>query len=326
MTTERNGKILVIGAVGQVGRSLTRELRARVGADRVVAAGRATEPPAELRAAGPFEKLDATDKAALDRVIRRHAIGTIYHLAAVLSADGEKDPVRAWTINVESLRNVLDLAVAHSLAGVFWPSSIAAFGPTTPRENTPQRTVLEPTTLYGVTKVLGENLCHYYFKRHGLDVRSLRYPGLLTYETYSGGGTSDYSVEMFIEALRHGRYTCFVRPDTTMPLMYIDDAVRATIELMQAPAQRISIRTSYNLTALSFSAAELAAEVARRVPGFVCDYQPNFRQAIADSWPRTIDDSAARQDWGWQPRVDLAMLCDTMLRGVADMAAKGVRL
>lgn len=326
MAAKRNGKILVIGAVGQVGRSLTPELRARHGAENVVAVGRATPPPEGFRAAGPFETVDATDKAALRDVLDRHGIDTIYHLAAVLSADGEKDPVRAWNINVESLRNVLDLAVEKSLSQVFWPSSIAAFGPTTPRDNTPQRTVLEPTTIYGVTKVLGENLCHYYFKRHGLDVRSLRYPGLLTYTTYSGGGTSDYSVEMFIEALKHRRYTCFVRPDTTMPLMYVDDAVHATIALMQAPAARISVRTSYNLAALSFSAGELAGEVARRVPGFVCDYVPDFRQAIADSWPRTIDDTLARQDWGWQPKIDLQALCDTMFRGLAEMAAKGIVL
>ncbi len=314
-------KILVTGAVGQVGRSVTPALRARHGAENVVATGRRTNPPEEFRAAGPFEIMDATDMVALKDIVARHRIDTIYHLAAVLSADGERDPANAWEVNVHSLRNVLDVAVEKSMTQVFWPSSIAVFGPSTPRRNTPQRTVLEPTTMYGVTKLVGENLCHYYFEKYGLDVRSLRYPGLLTSAPLSGGGTTDYSVEMFFEAKKHGRYTCFVRPDTTLPLMYIDDAVRATLQLMEAEAGRITIRTSYNVAALSFSASELAREIARHVPGFTCDYVPDFRQAIADSWPMSIDDAVARQDWGWRPGFDLSALSAAMFRGLEEQAA-----
>ncbi len=309
-------RILIIGAVGQIGTDLTPALRARVGADNVVAAGRRTPPSPEMREAGPFAQFDATDRAALRSVIETHGVGTIYHLAALMSGDGERQPDLAWHVNMESLKNVLDLAVELELDQFFWPSSIAVFGPTTPRSHTPQRTVLEPTTIYGVSKLAGEHLCHYYHLKYGLDVRSLRYPGLLTYKTYSGGGTTDYAVEMFIEAIRSARYTCFVTPDTRLPMMYMDDAVRATVELMFADASLLSVRTSYNLTAMSFTAAELAGEVAKRVDGFVCEFEPDFRQRIADSWPDSIDDSAARGDWGWAPRFDLPALADAMLAGL----------
>ena len=309
-------RILIIGAVGQIGTDLTPALRAHVGADNVIAAGRRTPPSPEMRDAGPFTKVDATDPEALRSVIEKHDIGAIYHLAALMSADGEQHPQLAWRVNMESLKNVLDIAVELSLDQVFWPSSIAVFGPTTPRQDTPQRTVLEPTTMYGVSKLAGEHLCHYYYLKYGLDVRSLRYPGLITYKTYSGGGTTDYAVEMFIEAIASGRYTCFVTPDTRLPMMYMDDAVRATVELMHADAPSLSVRTSYNVTAMSFTAAELAAEVEKRVDGFSCDFEPDFRQAIADSWPDSIDDSAARRDWGWAPRFDLPALADTMLAGL----------
>lgn len=309
-------RILIIGAVGQIGTDLTPVLRARVGADNVVAAGRRTEPSPEMRDAGPFAQVDATDRAALRSLIERYDVGTIYHLAALMSADGEQDPQLAWRVNMESLKNVLDLAVELELEQVFWPSSIAVFGPTTPRHETPQRTVLEPTTVYGVSKLAGEHLCNYYHLKYGLDVRSLRYPGLITYKTYSGGGTTDYAVEMFIEAIASARYTCFVTPETRLPMMYMDDAVRATVELMLADPAALSVRTSYNVTAMSLTAAELAGEVALRVEGFGCDFAPDFRQAIADSWPDSIDDSAARDDWGWAPRVDLPTLADTMLAGL----------
>jgi nucleoside-diphosphate-sugar epimerase len=309
-------RILIIGAVGQIGTDLTPALRAHVGADNVVAAGRQTPPSPEMRDAGPFSQVDATDSTALRSVIEKHDVGAIYHLAALMSADGEQHPHLAWRVNMESLKNVLDLAVELELDQVFWPSSIAVFGPTTPRQETPQRTVLEPTTIYGVSKLAGEHLCHYYHLKYGLDVRSLRYPGLLTYKTYSGGGTTDYAVEMFIEAIDSSRYTCFVRPETRLPMMYMDDAVRATVELMLADASSLSVRTSYNITAMSFTAAELAVEVAKRVDGFSCDFEPDFRQAIADSWPDSIDDSAARSDWGWAPRFDLPALADTMLAGL----------
>ncbi|MFO1058481.1 MAG: NAD-dependent epimerase/dehydratase family protein [Dongiaceae bacterium] len=320
-------RILVTGAVGQVGVDLVRALRERHGAGQVVAAGNRTPPADDYRRAGPFVTVDNTDRARLAAVLDAHRIGTVYHLASVLSGTGEGDPAHAWATNVGSLKNVLDLAVEKGIERVFWPSSIAAFGPTTPQDRTPQHTVLEPTTMYGVTKVAGENLCHYYFRKYGLDVRSLRYPGLVSYRAFSGGGTTDYSVEMFLEAKARGRYRCFVRPDTTLPLMYMDDAIRATIELMAAPAERLTVRTSYNLAALSFTAGELAAEVARLVPGFACSFAPDFRQAIADSWPRTIDDSVARRDWGWAPRYDLPRLVTTMLAGVGfalpDMPGRG---
>jgi nucleoside-diphosphate-sugar epimerase len=313
----RTGKILVIGTAGQVGTDLTPALRATFGAENVVAAAHRTPPHDSVRAGGPFVILDATDREALRNVVQRHAVKEIYHLPAVMSAAGEQDPARAWTINVETLRNVLDLGVELGLSKIFWPSSIAVFGPTTPRRNTPQRTVLEPTTIYGIAKLTGENLCHYYHRRYGLDVRSLRYPGLVTYKTFSGGGTTDYSVEMFLEARKTKRYTCFVRADTRLPLMYMDDAIKATVQLMQADSDRIGVRTSYNLAALSFTAGELAAEIARRVDGFTCDYVPDRRQAIADSWPETVDDSAARNDWGWRHDYDLRALADAMLKGLA---------
>ena len=308
-------RILVIGAFGQIGTDLTPALRARVGADHVVAAGRHPPPP-EFGDAGPREIFDATDRAALAAVIRKYDVGAIYHLAALMSADAESDPHLARRINIDSLKNVLDLAAEMKLDQVFWPSSIGVFGPTTPRRDTPQRTVLEPTTMYGVSKLAGEHLCHYYHLKYGLDVRSLRYPGLITYKTYSGGGTTDYAVEIFIAAIQSGHDTCFVTPETRLPMMYMDDAVRATVELMVCDASAISVRTSYNVAAMSFTAGELAAEVAKRVDGFTCDFKPDFRQAIADSWPQSIDDSIARDEWGWSQRVDLPALADAMLAGL----------
>ena len=318
----RNRKVLVTGAVGQIGTELVPALRRRFGAGNVVAAGHRKEPDESFRNAGPFVTLDATDGETLRALVRNHDIGAVYHLATLLSADGEKDPERAWRVNLGSLKNVLDVAVEFEMSQVFWPSSIAAFGPTTPLVDTPQRTVLEPTTMYGVTKVAGENLCNYYFVKYGLDVRGLRYPGLVSYEAFSGGGTTDYSVEIFGAAVEHGHYTCFVRADTVLPLMYMDDAIRATMELMAADASRITVRTSYNVSALSFTAGELAAEVARRIDGFTCAFEPDFRQAIADSWPDSMDDSVAREDWGWKPEYDLQALVDTMLAGVRKKLAR----
>ena len=320
--SNRDRKILVTGAVGQVGTELVPALRKRFGPETVVAAGHRASPEEAFRSAGPFVTVDATDKDALRTLIQSHDVGVIYHLATLLSADGEKDPERAWHVNVVSLKNVLDLGVEFEMSQIFWPSSIAVFGPTTPRIDTPQRTVLEPTTMYGVSKVVGENLCNYYFAKYGLDVRGLRYPGLISYETFPGGGTSDYSVEIFIAAVEQGHYTCFVDADTALPLMYMGDAVRATMELMAADASRITIRTSYNVSAVSFTAGELAAEVARRVDGFACSFEPDFRKAIADSWPDSMDDSVARQDWGWEPEYDLSALIDAMLKGVREKLSR----
>ena len=317
----RNPKILVTGAVGQVGTELVPALRERYGSGNVVAAGHRTRPEEAFRRAGPFETVDATDKAALRSLVERYEVDVVYHLSTILSGDGEKDPERAWHVNVGSLKNVLDLGVEFGMRQVFWPSSIAAFGPTSPRVDTPQRTVLEPTTMYGVSKVAGENLCNYYFVKHGLDVRGLRYPGLVSYKAFSGGGTTDYSVEMFGAAVETGHYTCFVEARTVLPLMYMDDAIRATMQLMAADASRITVRNSYNVSAVSFTAGELAQEVARRVDGFTCDFEPDFRQAIADSWPESMDDSVARRDWGWKPRFDLPALVDVMLNGVREKLA-----
>lgn len=309
-------KILVTGAVGQIGTVLTPALRDRYGAENVVAAGHHTKPSDEFRNAGPFETADATDKKSLWALIEKHNIGAVYHLATILSGEGEKYPDRAWHVNIGSLKVVLDLAVEFRMSQVFWPSSIAVFGPTTPRIDTPQRTILEPTTMYGVTKIAGENLCNYYFLKHGLDVRSVRYPGLISYEAFSGGGTSDYSCEIFINAVKYGHYTFFVNAETAMPLMYMDDAIRATIQLIETKASNISIRTSYNLGALSFTAGELAEAVSRRVDSFTYNFEPDFRQAIADSWPDSVDDSIARRDWGWEPQYNLETVVDAMLKGI----------
>lgn len=308
-------KILVIGATGQIGSELVPTLRKRYGNDKVVALVHRTMPSEELKK-GPFEMADANDKGALLTVIKKHDIGVIYHLASILSAKGEQNPDLAWNVNMASLKHILDIARDLKLERIFWPSSIAAFGPTTPRDRTPQQTVLEPTTMYGVTKVAGELLCQYYSKSYGVDVRSIRYPGLISWKTPPGGGTTDYAVAIFYEALRSSNYQCFLRADTVLPMMYMDDAIRGTIEFMEIDPSKIKIRTSYNFAGISFSAEELAAEIAKHIPGFTCTYQPDFRQAIADSWPKSIDDSAARTDWGWKHEFDLAKMTAVMLQNL----------
>jgi len=305
-------KILVTGATGQIGSELTLLLRERYGSENVVAAGHRRPPSPKLAQSGPFVKLDVTDRGALEEIILEHEIEVIYHLAAVLSATGEKDPQLAWRVNMDGLYNVLEVARDRGIKQVFWPSSIAVFGPRTPRENTPQDTVLSPTTMYGVTKVAGESLCEYYHLRYGLDVRGLRFPGIISSETPPGGGTTDYAVEIFYRAVEGQPYTCFVRPDTVLPMMYMPDCLKATLQLMEADPQCLRYRI-YNVTALSFSAEELAREIGKHVPGFQVGYEPDFRQEIADSWPRTIDDSAAQEDWGWQPDYDLARMVEDML-------------
>lgn len=308
-------KIIVTGATGQIGSELVVELRKKYGEQQVVAVGHSKPVVGEL-ATGPFEIVDVTDKTAFEELVKKYQPDTIFHLVGILSATGEKKPELAWNVNMGGLKNVLDIARDNGVQKVFWPSSIAAFGPTTPRDNTPQHTVLEPTTIYGVTKVAGELLCQYYWKKYGLDVRSLRYPGLISYKTPPGGGTTDYAVAIYFEAQKNKTYDCFVSPDTVLPMMYMPDAVRATIELMETPIENIKIRTSYNLTAMSFSAEELAQAVTRRLPDFTCTYHPDDRQKIADSWPRSIDDSSARTDWNWQPTFDLEKMTEDMLNNI----------
>jgi nucleoside-diphosphate-sugar epimerase len=308
-----SARILVTGAVGQIGSELTMALRERHGPQNVVAAGHHTPPGPELRDSGPFEYLDVTQRESLERVVEQHNIDTIYHMAAILSAVGEAKPQLCWDVNMNGLYNVLEIARPRGIR-LFCPSSIAAFGPETPRDHTPQETVLRPRTMYGVTKVAGELLCSYMAARFGVDVRGVRYPGIISNVTPPGGGTTDYAVEIFYEAIRKQRYTCFVRPDTVLPMMYMPDCIQATLDLMAADGNKLVHRAEYNLAAMSFSAAELAAEIQKQIPGFVVTYEPDpVRQAIADSWPQTIDDSAARQEWNWRPNYDLARMTTDML-------------
>lgn len=313
MSGKNMKKILVTGATGQIGSELTIELRRRYGGDNVIAAGHRRKPSEKLVSSGPFEYIDVADRESIEKVVKKYGINTIYHLAAVLSAVGEEKPQLAWKVNMDGLYNVLEVAREHNIVRVFWPSSIAVFGPETPRVNTPQDTVLIPRTMYGVTKVAGELLCNYYFLRFDLDVRSVRYPGITSSETLPGGGTTDYAVKIFYEAIKKKRYTCFVREDTVLPMMYMPDCIKAAIDLMEADPSRIKCRTSYNVTAMSFSAGELAAEIKKYILEFECEYKPDFRQKIADSWPMSIDDSVAREEWGWKPTYDLAAMTKDMI-------------
>ena len=314
-------KILVTGATGQIGSELTIELIEKYGRDNVVAAGHRKKPSEQLLKSSIFEYVDATDKDNVKRVVKRHNIDAIYHLAAVLSATGEENPQLAWSVNMNGLYNILETAREEGIAKVFWPSSIAVFGPETPRIKAPQDAALIPRTMYGVTKVAGELLCNYYFARFCVDVRSLRYPGIISSETPPGGGTTDYAVEMFYEAIKHKRYTCFVRKGTVLPMMYMPDCIKATIDLMEADSAKIKHHVGYNIAAISFSAGELAAEIKKHIPTFECEYKPDFRQNIADSWPMSIDDSHARREWGWKPQYDLATMTKDMIEKLAKRLA-----
>ena len=306
-------RILIIGANGQIGTELTHALLERHGREAVVTSDLAPEG----RVIGVHhEVLDATEASALTAIVERHQVTQIYLLAAALSARGEQHPKWAWDLNMKGLLNVLELARTHKLERVFWPSSIAAFGPSTPRRQTPQKTVMDPTTVYGISKLAGEGWCAWYHRTHGVDVRSLRYPGLISWKTAPGGGTTDYAVEIFHAALTQGRYTSFLGADTALPMMYMPDAIRATLELMQAPADKVCERQSYNLAGISFTPADIGAAIARRVPGFAMHYAPDFRQAIADSWPGSIDDGAAQRDWGWKGRYDLDAMVHDMLENL----------
>jgi len=323
MTSNKMNKLLVTGSTGQIGSELTLALRKRYGGDNVVAVGHQRKPSDILLNSGPFEIVEIGEKASVEKVVKKYDIDTVYHLAALLSATGEQNPQLAWDLNMGSLHNVLEIAREQSLTRIFWPSSIAVFGPSTPRDNTPQETVMIPGTMYGVTKVAGELLCNYYFLKYGVDVRGIRYPGIISSETPPGGGTTDYAVEIFYEAVKKKLYTCFVRENTVLPMMYMPDCLKSTIDLMEADPSKVKRHDSYNVAGLSFSAGELAAEIKKHIPEFKCDYEPDFRQKIADSWPMSIDDSQARKDWDWKPSYDLATMTKDMLDKLSKRVAEG---
>ena len=308
-------KILVIGASGQIGVELTMALRKIYGNANVIASDLREQNPL-LEGTGPYVSLDVMNKEMLHVQVIRQGITQIYLLAAILSATGEKNPSLAWHLNMQSLLNVLDIAKEENLHKVYWPSSIAVFGPTSPKQNCPQQTIIEPTTVYGISKYAGEFWCNYYFNRYGVDVRSLRYPGLISYKSLPGGGTTDYAVEIYHAAKAKEEYECFLEENTYLPMMYMPDAIRATIELMEAPKEKINIRTSYNLSGMSFSPKEIAEEIKKSIPEFEIIYKPDSRQAIANSWPQSIDDSVATNDWGWKADFDLAEMTKDMLENV----------
>jgi nucleoside-diphosphate-sugar epimerase len=304
--------ILIIGACGQIGTELTMALREKYGAEAVVASD-IREGSEGLMQSGPFELLDATDYATIEDVVMHYEIEEVYLMAAMLSATAEKFPERAWNLNMNSLFNVLNLAKEKKISKVFWPSSIAVFGPNTPKENTPQHTLMEPSTVYGISKQSGERWCEYYFKKFDVDVRSVRYPGLISWKTLPGGGTTDYAVEIYHKALEEKKYTCFLAEGTKLPMMFMDDAIRATVSIMDADGESLKIRSSYNLGAMSFGPEEIAASIKKHIPEFEINYQPDFRQAIADSWPSSINDTKATEDWNWKPEFDLEKTTKEML-------------
>lgn len=308
-------RILIIGASGQIGVELTLSLRKIYGNNNVVASDLREENEL-LKGTGPYVQLDVTNKEMLHVQVIRQNITQIYLLAAILSATGEKNPNLAWNLNMTGLLNVLEVAREENIYKVYWPSSIAVFGPTSPKINCPQRTVIEPTTVYGISKYAGEFWCNYYHHRYGIDVRSLRYPGLISYKSAPGGGTTDYAVEIFHEAITKKSYQCFLKEDTYLPMMYMPDAIRATIELMEAPQEKIKIRTSYNLSAISFSPKEIAEEIKKHIPDFKMQYAPDYRQEIANSWPQSIDDTEAREDWGWKHEYGLSEMTEEMLKNL----------
>lgn len=312
-------RILVIGSSGQIGTELVVELRRIYGQDNVFASDLKADDGSH---AGPYVQLDALDKNTLFEIVKKENITQVYLLAALLSATAEKNPEFGWKLNMESLFHVLELAKEGHIKKIYWPSSIAVFGPTTPRVNTPQFTVIEPTTVYGISKFAGERWCEWYFNKYGVDTRSLRYPGLIGWKSAPGGGTTDYAVHIYHEALKTGKYTCFLNENTTLPMMYMPDAIRATIEVMESPADRIKTRSSYNLAGMSFNPEEIAADIRRHVPNFSISYAPDFRQAIADSWPQSIDDQKATEDWGWKPQYDLSRMTDDMISNLKNIIGK----
>jgi len=308
-------KILIIGACGQIGTELTQKLRSIYGNDNVIASD-IRKLNNDIVNSGIFEVLNALDYNQIEHLIEQYQITDVYLMAALLSATAEKNPAFAWDLKMNSLFHVLNLAKAKKIKKIFWPSSIAVFGPTTPRDNTPQYTIMEPTTVYGISKQTGERWCEYYHNVYGVDVRSIRYPGLISWSTEPGGGTTDYAVDIYHKALKEGKYECFLSENTALPMMYMDDAIRATIEIMQAPTESIKIRSSYNLSGVSFTPAEIAAEIKKHISIFSISYKPDFRQKIADSWPASIDDSFARDDWNWKHKFDLASMTNEMLENL----------
>ncbi len=303
------GRILMLGSNGQIGTVLAEALRNKYGSDQVITSD--LRPPKHQT--GRFLELDVLDKEKLSRTIDELGVSQIYHLAAILSASGEKNPELTWKVNMQGLLNVLDLGVEKKIERIFFPSSIAIYGPTTPKQNTPQFGSFMPSTVYGISKITGEMWCEYYHKRYGLDVRSLRYPGVIGWQSLPEGGTTDYAVEIYHGALKNKHYACFLKADTRLPMIYMDDVIRATIELMEADGNRLSLRSGYNLSGMSFTPAEIAAEIKKHIPDFHIDYQPDFRQQIAESWTESIDDSAARKDWDWKPEFNLAAMTSDML-------------
>lgn len=306
-------RIMVTGAFGQIGSELVPALRKKFGADNVVAVGHRHKPPKQVIEAGPVDFVGVTNRQEFKKKVKKHDVDTLFHLAAILSARGEKNPTKAWRVNMLGKYYALEIARELGLEKVFIPSSIASFGPETPRDNTPQETTQRPTTIYGITKVAGELLGNYYFKKFAVDVRGVRFPGLISSESPPGGGTTDYAVHIFFEALKHKKYTCFLEENTYLPMMYMPDALDCMIQLMEAPIEKLKHHCDFNVNSMSFSPRELAAEIKKHVPEFTIDYKPDFRQAIADSWPKSLDDSAARREWGWKPKYDLASMTKDML-------------
>ena len=308
-------KILIIGACGQIGTELTQKLRSIYGNDNVIASD-IRKLNNDIVNNGIFEVVNALDYNQIEHLIEQYQITDVYLMAALLSATAEKNPAFAWDLNMNSLFHVLNLAKAKKIKKIFWPSSIAVFGPTTPRNNTPQYTIMEPTTVYGISKQTGERWCEYYHNIYGVDVRSIRYPGLISWSTEPGGGTTDYAVDIYHKALKEGEYECFLSEETALPMMYMDDAIRATVEIMQSPTESIKIRSSYNLSGVSFTPAEIAKEIKKHIPDFTISYKPDFRQKIADSWPASIDDSSAREHWNWKHKFDLDSMTVEMLENL----------
>ncbi|MDP2089809.1 MAG: NAD-dependent epimerase/dehydratase family protein [Flavobacteriaceae bacterium] len=310
-------KILIIGSCGQIGTELTIKLRELYGKDNVIAAD-INSGSNELMYSGPFEILDATKKDDVKKILKKYKITEVYLMAAMLSAVGEKFPEKAWNLNMNSLLIILDLAKEGYIKKVFWPSSMAAFGPTSPKINTPQMTIMEPSTVYGISKLAGERWCEYYFQKFGVDVRSIRYPGIISWKTKPGGGTTDYAIDIFYKAVSREDYICFLSENTRLPMMYMEDAIKATIDLMQADSSKIKVRSSYNLSAIDFTPKEIYTEIKKHYPDFQVIYAPDFRQQIADSWPQSIDDTVARTDWGWNHSFDLEKMTADMIKNLSN--------